>query len=448
MFKYLKLYITTLIVIICLPFTLAYNSNDLVGSALEYEVDYKDFMSFFQDGNILALIIGVILSTIYYFSRSRIVKNVRIILLTFIITLLGSSVIFMIFGKGYAGVAPWIVIIGFPLIFVIIFIILPYLLICMLVKLIRYQNFKQSLVFVKDLFFKGVGTIPIAILIALIAFWGINILAKEWNLSQCERYVQSQWAGDFYQVPDLMFRWEAEHALQWGEGAKRKKEEYDKNYNIDFDDIEQKVKPDDSSKILYDVLWKTESFKHPFNILKQRGWIILHGESGARLFISPNKAKGYIHAKSGGDINVKDFHSCFPQASIANITSFYEIGGYDNVIVITTEDNNTTKLYLRELNYMNDKFVSLKDSILALPDSQITNIIPADYEIYTLNKDYYDETEVLRFPTDTISQIVYEGEIIRVRFKNPEAKDKVYTYNCMMFVNNDFESGETRLRRF
>lgn len=103
---------------------------------------------------------------------------------------------------------------------------------------------------------------------------------------------------------------------------------------------------------------------------------------------------------------------------------------------------------MRELVYSNNKFVSLKDSILALPDSEITNIVPTDYETYTLNEDYYDETEVLRFPTDTISQIVYEGEIIRVRFKNPKAKDKVYTHNCMIFVNDDFESGETRLRRF
>lgn len=118
-------------------------------------------------------------------------------------------------------------------------------------------------------------------------------------------------------------------------------------------------------------------------------------------------------------------------------------------MVLTTEANDTTKLYIKNLEYdrMN-YFVNLKDSILSLPDSEISNIIPPDAETYSLNEDFYEISEVLSFPKDTIRQIKYEGNIVRVLFKNPDAKDKVYTNNCMVFVDTNYETGAEKLYRF
>ena len=447
MIRNLKFYISAFILLSCVPYMMAYDPNDLVGSAFEFgDVDERYFMLYFQDGNIITFCVGIVCAIIFTMLRKKTLPVLRVIFVTFTLTLIVLPLYLMIIGEGYSGFL-LIFIFSFYFGFLGLFIILSIVLIYWIVTLFKLKNLKQSGKAVWNLLIKGVGTVPLTYVFAFGVFGLINLLAQDWNLTQCEKYVQSQYT-DYDDIAPLMLRWEAEHTLQWGEKAKRNKEVYDENHNIDFVDIEQKVKPDDSSKILYGLLWKPDSFKHPFNILKQRGWIILHGESEARLFISPDKTKGYIQAKTRGNINVLEFHYYFPQVSIANITSFHDIGSYDNVIVITTEANDTTKLYLRELNLFNNKFISLKDSILALPDSEITNIVPPNYETYTLNEDYYDKTEVLRFPTDTISQIVYEGEIIRVRFKNPEAKDKVYTHNCMIFVNIDFESGETRLRRF
>lgn len=426
---------------------MAYDPNDLIGSVFEFgDIDRRYFMLDFQDGNIITFCLGIVCAIIFTKLRKKTPPVLRVIFITFVLTLIVLPLCLMILGEGYGGLGP-IFICSFYFGFLGLFVILSIVLIYWVVTLFKFKNLKQSGKAVWNLLIKGLGTVPLTYFFAFGVFGLISLLAREWNLSECEKYVKARYE-EYGDIVPLMLRWEVEHTLQWGEGAKRNKEEYDENYNIDFNDIEQKVKPDDSSDILYELLWKRDSFKHPFNVLKQRGWIILHGESGARLFINPDKTMGYIHAKRGGDLNVKKFYDCFPQVSMANITSVHKIGGYDNVIIITTEAKNTTKLYLRELDHMNNKFVSLKDSILALPDSEITNIIPSDYETYTLNKDYYDVTEVLRFSTDTISQIVYEDEIIRVRFNNPEAKERVYTYNCMILVNSDFESGETRLRRF
>lgn len=92
--------------------------------------------------------------------------------------------------------------------------------------------------------------------------------------------------------------------------------------------------------------------------------------------------------------------------------------------------------------------MNLKDSIPSLPDSEISNIIPPDAEMYSLNEDFYEISKVLSFSKDTIRQIEYEGQIVRVLFKNPDAKDKVYTNNCMVYVEINYETGTEKLHRF
>lgn len=252
-----------------------------------------------------------------------------------------------------------------------------------------------------------------------------------------------------YVICDKLNQYPPEYGLQWRPFYQGFTD------NAYFGSLEKKVKSDDSSKTLYNLLTEEpHSFHYPFNYLKQQGWEIIKSEYSSRLFINPDKKIGYIQILQGGGLVppqsvVNGFKDCFPLSSMENITGFHELVDSDDIIVLTTEVNDTTKLYIKNLEY--DRmiyFVNLKDSILSLPDSEITNIIPPDGEMYSLNEDFYEISKVLSFPKDTIRQIEYEGQIIRVRFKDPNAKDKVYTNNSMVFVDINYETGTEKLHRF
>lgn len=252
-----------------------------------------------------------------------------------------------------------------------------------------------------------------------------------------------------YIICDKLNQYPPEYGLQWRpfyQGFS------DRAY---FGSIEKKVKSDDSSKMLYNLLTEeSHSFHYPFDLLKQQGWEIRQGEYNSRLFINPDKTIGYVQTLKGGGLEpphsvVNEFKDCFPQSSMENIIGFHELIDSDNIMVLTTEVNDTIKLYIKNLaHHRMNYFVNLKDSILSLPDSEISNIIPPDDAMYSLNEDFYEISKALSFPEDAIRQIEYEGQIIRVRFKNPEAKDKVYTNNSMVFVDINYATGAAKIHRF
>ncbi|MDE6535613.1 MAG: hypothetical protein K2K82_06340, partial [Muribaculaceae bacterium] len=64
-----------------------------------------------------------------------------------------------------------------------------------------------------------VGTVPVAIVLAVLTFGVINSITSSWNQQQCEHFLQSK-GVEFTEVPPLMLQWEKDHKLQWGAEAK------------------------------------------------------------------------------------------------------------------------------------------------------------------------------------------------------------------------------------
>lgn len=124
-----------------------------------------------------------------------------------------------------------------------------------------------------------------------------------------------------------------------------------------FGSLEKKVKSDDSSKMLYNLLTEeAHSFLYPFKFLKQQGWDIIQGKYSSRLFINPDKTIGYIQTQKGGGLVppqsvVNEFKDCFPQSSMENIIGFHELIDSDDIMVLTTEVNDTTKMFIKNLKY-------------------------------------------------------------------------------------------------
>lgn len=119
-----------------------------------------------------------------------------------------------------------------------------------------------------------------------------------------------------YTICDKLNQYPPEYGLQWRpfyQGFT------DSAY---FGSIKKKVKSDDSSKMLYNLLTEEpHSFHYPFNFLKQQGWEIKTGEYNSRLFINPDKTIGYIQNLKGGGLIppqsiVNEFKDCFPQSSM------------------------------------------------------------------------------------------------------------------------------------
>lgn len=219
MFKYLRIYITALILIICVPFTLAYDPNDLVGSAFEFgDVDRQYFMSYFQDGNIITLGVGILCALMFIFFRKKIPLVLRVIWITFALTLILLPLCLMILGEGYGSIGG-VFVISFLIGIYGSLVILPILLVYWIVSLIKFKSLKKSGIAIWNLLIKGVGTIPLTYMFAFGVFAIISLLAQNWNLSQCEKYVQSHYE-DYDDIAPLMHKWEKEHTLQWGEAAK------------------------------------------------------------------------------------------------------------------------------------------------------------------------------------------------------------------------------------
>lgn len=222
--NYYRVILTTLLPLLGTLYASAYDAKDLVGSVLEYEIDPNKFMMFFQDGNILSIIFSLLCGNFLFIFRKHLNHKIRTALIAFVTTIVAASILLMVLGVGYNGVAPLIVFSGFCVIGLFIFIILPGLLILGVYKSFKSKDVDQSSKAVWTLLINGYGTVPLSIVLALFAFWGANQIAKTWNLKQCEKYIQSRWMEDFRTVPELMADWEKAHLLQWGSA----KEYYDR----------------------------------------------------------------------------------------------------------------------------------------------------------------------------------------------------------------------------
>ncbi len=240
-----------------------------------------------------------------------------------------------------------------------------------------------------------------------------------------------------YTKCDKMNEYPPEYGLQW-----RPFYQGFTDYNY-FSSIEEKVNPYDSDNTLYDILWSdSHSYYHPFEILKKKGWsIIQNGEYKPRVFINPDKSLGYIQIRYGGGLmppycTVESASSLFSGYPIMGVC---DIHIKDNLAVLATEKNDSIHLYIRDMDceWKRPTFITLKDSILSLPDSLITNIIPENYVHVGLNRNFYEESASLHFHKDTIKRIEY-GAKIRIKFHNSKAKDKVYSDDPNSFVEINY----------
>lgn len=398
----MKFYLTTLLLIICAPLMMAYSPDNFLAeySAEGYDMTFKD-----QHENIFLLLLGTILFFIKWPS-SWDKENVRVTKFA-----AGAMVVFsmlnMALGVSYVKYA-WI------FLNVLIFI-------CLILTLVFKQKFGSGKIFLSTFIFLG----------ALI----VSFFIQSIDYKNCDKWNQ----------------YPPEYGLQWRpfyQGFT------DNSY---FNSVEKKISFDDEDGVLYNLLNdEVHSFEYPFSNLKSKGWTIK--QSGlareARLFLNPDHTMGYVQIRDGGGLEpircrAYKLGELLPSVPVTNISDIQKLVDSDNIIVFATETNDTIKLYLKNLthNWFNN-FTNLKDSVLLLPDSEITNIIPDDYNTFSLNEDFYETSKVLSFPKDTIEQISYEGAIIRVKFKNPEALDKTYANNCMIFVDIGFENNEIKLHRY
>lgn len=382
------------------PYMMAYSPDNFLA---EYRAEGYDMTFNDQHENIFLIVSGLLLIVITRWlpSSREICKVVRFSGIA--ITLFG--LLNMLLG------APYDRYLGIYL-NVLIFV-------CLALVLIFKKKFGSGKIFISLLFLIG----------AIICSYAIDL----WDYRKCDRLNQHP----------------PEYGLQW--------RPFYQGFTDDFyfSILEKKIDPHDGSKILNKLLYdEPHSFEHPFDLLKKQGWEIAQSEHDSRLYLNPDKTIGYIQTRTGGGLAppqcyVYELKVCFPSASINNITELHQLGDCDDIIVLTTEVNDTIKLYLKNLTHdYPSNFINLKDSILLLSDSEITDIIHFHDYTYSINENYFEKSKVLSFPRDTIEHIEYEGPIIRVTFKNPEAKDKIYSSNCMVFVDNAFESGEPGLHRF
>ena len=216
---YYRAILTTLFPLIGTLYASAYDSKDLVGSALEYEIDPKYFMMYFQDGNIITFCIGIFCAIMFVIFRKKISITLRVVCIACSLTLIVLPLLLMLLGKGYGGVVD-LFILSFFLVIYGLFVTLSILLIYWIVSLIKSKNLRKSGIAVWKFIIKGFGTVPLTYIGAFGVFAFISLFAQDWNLTQCEKYVQSRWNEDFCKVPELMCDWEKAHLLQWGKSAK------------------------------------------------------------------------------------------------------------------------------------------------------------------------------------------------------------------------------------
>lgn len=206
MIRYLKFFIATLFLIVAMPFVMAYDSNNLVESAFECKaVNHVDFMTHFQDGNVIAACIGIFCAVMFKFFRKKVSQTLRVGWLTIALTLIMFPLIMMILGIGSFSSVIWCIYIG-------VILLVLFLLLYLIFVLINFKKYRSA----GWNFFKKIGVIvPLSFIIAMGVYIGVIGLTETWNLNQCEKYVQSRYK-DFDDVAPLMLQWEKEHKLQWG----------------------------------------------------------------------------------------------------------------------------------------------------------------------------------------------------------------------------------------
>lgn len=193
----------------------AYDSTNLVGSALGYEVDSKTFMMYFQDGNILSLIVGVVCAIALLLFRKRISSKFKISLSVFVITLIVLPLLMMLMGRGYNGAILAIISLAYGF-FILVFVGVLILLTKWVIMIIK-TNFKQASVEILKKVLNVIVIVFVPVICALFTFGICDAEASSWNQAQCEKYVQERWSNDFTKVPALMYEWEESHSLQWGD---------------------------------------------------------------------------------------------------------------------------------------------------------------------------------------------------------------------------------------
>lgn len=219
--RYLKFYITALFLIMANLGAMAYDPDDLVGSVIGFgDFDGRYFMLYFQDGNIVTFCIGIFSAILLGLFVKKISIPLRIVWVTFTLTLIVLPLILMILGEGINGVLFIIFMTIFYGFFGALF-LLSIILVYWIIYLIKCKSLKKSGIAILNLLIKGVGTIPLGYILALGLFAIISQITRDWTyFSQCEKYVQSHYE-DYYDIIPLMHQWEKEHTLQWGEKMKR-----------------------------------------------------------------------------------------------------------------------------------------------------------------------------------------------------------------------------------
>lgn len=200
----------------------AYDSEDLVGSAFEFrDVDSHTFMMYFQDGNILSFILGVLCGVFLLVLRKHINQKLKTALIAFEATLIVSPIFLMIYGVGSEALGYIFLFTALGVLGLLFMMILPGMLILWMYKFFNTKNIKLSTMIVRSPFINGVGTALVSIVVGTFVCFVISLISCSWNLSQCEEYVKSQWNENFDRVPKLMYEWEQAHKFQWGNNAKK-----------------------------------------------------------------------------------------------------------------------------------------------------------------------------------------------------------------------------------
>lgn len=105
MMRNLKFYITALFLIMANWGAMAYDPDDLVGSVIGFgDFDSGYFMLYFQDGNIVTFCIGIFSAILLGLFVKKISIPLRIVWVTFTLTLIVLPLVLMILGEGINGV--------------------------------------------------------------------------------------------------------------------------------------------------------------------------------------------------------------------------------------------------------------------------------------------------------------------------------------------------------
>lgn len=209
----------------------------------------------------------------------------------------------------------------------------------------------------------------------------------------------------------------------------------DKNY---FERIEDIVVDNDKTYVLREILEKEPAtIEYPFSKLLSKGWKIIDGKDGShyRIFISPSDEYVYIQKYNYNMIGVGSIWVITPTEYFndsvnQNNSKYYHIPDF---LIRITENNNRIKLSVRCLGCQdedswNPKFISVKDSILQLPDFTEIGIRDYDAILYDvaiplpIRKDLFSYKNGLSFNSTNVEKISIDNNLIRIKFKDSTEK--------------------------